>query len=186
MILVFLLLAVLLLLLNAFFVLAEFAAVRLRTTRTRELVKEGAKRAAIVEHVQTRLDEYLSVCQLGITFASIGLGFVGEPIVTELLARTAGLSSALARTGALAAGYIVVSALHVDVGELLPNSVAIRKPEGTALWTALPLRFFHYLFFVPLMVLNGATMGLLRLLGRIAELFQSEFIAERLAKASTH
>ena len=165
MILLYLLLAVLLLLLNDFFVLAEFAAVRLRTTRTRELVKRGEKKASIVEHVQTRLDEYLSVCQLGITFASIGLGFVGEPIVTELLSRTAGLSSAVARTIALVGGYVVVSALHVVVGELLPKSIAIRKPEGSALWTAMPLRFFHYLFFVPLMALNGATMALLRLLG---------------------
>ncbi len=165
MIAVFLLLAVLLLFLNAFFVLAEFAAVRLRTTRTHELVKEGSKKAAIVQQVQTRLDEYLSVCQLGITFASIGLGFVGEPIVTDLLSRTAGLGSAVARTVAIAAGYVLISALHVVVGELLPKSIAIRNPEGSALWSAVPLRFFHYLFFVPLMALNGATMALLRLLG---------------------
>src|SRR6185295_12424437 len=130
MIAVFLLLAVLLLLLNAFFVLAEFAAVRLRGSRTRELVKEGAKRAGLVEQIQSRLDEYLSVCQLGITFASIGLGFVGEPIVTELLERSAGLSSPMARTVALTGGYVLVSALHVVIGELLPKSIAIRKPEG--------------------------------------------------------
>ncbi|HVE41607.1 MAG TPA: CNNM domain-containing protein [Planctomycetota bacterium] len=166
MILVYLLLAVLLLCLNAFFVLAEFAAVRLRGSRTRELVKEGEQKATVVEHIQEHLDEYLSVCQLGITFASIGLGFVGEPIVSEFLSRSAGLSSPAATTIALAIGYILVSFLHVVVGELLPKSVALRQPEPAALWTARPLRVFRMLFYLPLVVLNGATQALLRLLGQ--------------------
>jgi CBS domain containing-hemolysin-like protein len=146
MILVYLLLAALLLCLNAFFVLAEFAAVRLRGSRTRELVKEGELKAAVVEHIQEHLDEYLSVCQLGITFASIGLGFVGEPIVSKFLSRSAGLSSPADTTIALAIGYVLVSFLHVVVGEFLPKSVAIRKPESSALWTARPLRLFRALF----------------------------------------
>lgn len=162
---IYLLLAVLLLALNAFFVLAEFAAVRLRGSRTRQLVKEGERKARLVEQIQTHLDEYLSVCQLGITFASIGLGFVGEPIVSEFLARTTGMSSPAATTVALAAGYILVSFLHVVLGELLPKSVAIRKSESSALWTAAPLRAFHALFYLPLLVLNGTTLILLRLLG---------------------
>ncbi|HEY6071967.1 MAG TPA: CNNM domain-containing protein, partial [Anaerolineales bacterium] len=79
MIALYVLLAILLLCLNAFFVLAEFAAVRLRRSRSRSLAEAGTRQGRLVEHVQTHLDEYLSVCQLGITFASIGLGFVGEP-----------------------------------------------------------------------------------------------------------
>src|SRR6476659_9800591 len=129
MILVYILLAVLLLALNAFFVLAEFAAVRLRGSRTRQLVKEGEQKATVIEQIQEHLDEYLSVCQLGITFASIGLGFVGEPIVSEFLSRSAGLSSPAATTIALAIGYVLVSFLHVVLGELLPKSVALRQPE---------------------------------------------------------
>src|SRR3954469_10635483 len=101
MITVYLLLGLLLLALNAFFVLAEFAAVRLRASRTRELVEEGANRATLVEHVQTHLDEYLSVCQLGISCAPSGVGFVGEPIVSEFLRRSAGLGSAAATTAAI-------------------------------------------------------------------------------------
>src|SRR5262245_29021633 len=150
MILLYILLAVLLLSLNAFFVLAEFAAVRLRGSRTKLLVKEGEQKATVVEHIQQHLDEYLSVCQLGITFASIGLGFVGEPIVSEFLSRRTGLDSRAATTIALAIGYILVSFLHVVLGELLPKSVAIRQPEPAALWTARPLRFFRILFYLPL------------------------------------
>lgn len=165
MIAVYALLAVLLLALNAFFVLAEFAAVRLRRSRSRSLAETGGRKGRLVEHVQTHLDEYLSVCQLGITFASIGLGFVGEPIVTEFVRRSSGLGTAAAGSIAIAGGYLLISVLHVVLGELLPKSVAIRKAEGAALWTAPPLAFFRFVFYVPLMILNGATMVLLRLIG---------------------
>lgn len=81
----YLLIALLLLLLNAFFVLAEFAAVKTRASRVEELARAGDSRARLMRHIQTHLDEYLSVCQVGITLASIGLGFVGEPAFARLL-----------------------------------------------------------------------------------------------------
>ena len=83
---IYLLLTVLLLLLNAFFVLAEFAAVKARPTQMEALAAKGDLRAKMMQHIQTKLDQYLSVCQVGITLASIGLGFVGEPGFAEIIA----------------------------------------------------------------------------------------------------
>jgi len=177
---IYLFLAVLLLLLNAFFVLAEFAAVKTRTSRVRQLAAEGIARAKVVEHVQAHLDEYLSVCQVGITFASIGLGFVGEPAFATLLKKALGLHTAAAHTVAVSAAYVLVSALHIVLGELLPKSLAIRKPEGSALLTAGPLRFFHRLFWVPLVVLNGTTIGILKLFGVSRRVEESEHSEEEL------
>jgi CBS domain containing-hemolysin-like protein len=165
MIAIFLLLAVFLLALNAFFVLAEFAAVKMRPSRTEELSQAGNPKARIVKHVQAHLDEYLSVCQVGITFASIGLGFVGEPAFADLLMRVWGVGTPTAHTVAITVGYILVSSLHIVFGELLPKSLAIREPERSALLTAGPLRFFHRLFWVPLVLLNGATLMILKLFG---------------------
>lgn len=174
------LIAVLLLLLNAFFVLAEFAAVRLRRSRSRSLAEAGGRQGRLVEHVQTHLDEYLSVCQLGITFASVGLGFVGEPIVTEFVRHASGLGTAAAGTIAIGAGYLLISVLHVVLGELLPKSIAIRKAEGAALWTAPLLAFFRIVFYVPLSLLNGATMALLRLFGIPRNVHESTHSEEEL------
>jgi CBS domain containing-hemolysin-like protein/mannitol/fructose-specific phosphotransferase system IIA component (Ntr-type) len=163
---VLILVAVLLLLLNGFFVLAEFAAVKVRPSRIEELVGQGNVKARMVRHVQQRLDEYLSVCQVGITFASIGLGFTGEPVFAELL------GPALERVGlehrsheaAIGLSYVLVSFLHILLGELVPKSIAIRKPEGSALVTAIPLRIFYFIFYVPLVLLNGTANLILRLL----------------------
>jgi len=162
---VYLLLAVLLLLLNAFFVLAEFAAVKMRPTRVEQLVDEGNARAKLVQHVQVRLDEYLSVCQVGITFASIGLGFVGEPAFARLIVAATGLDTPAAHKIAVTVSYLLVSFLHILLGELVPKSLAIRRAEGAALWTALPLKVFRVLFYVPLVLLNGSANLILRLVG---------------------
>ncbi len=177
---VLLLVAHLLLALNAFFVLAEFASVKMRPSRTEELVAQGVGRAAVVKHVQSHLDEYLSVCQVGITFTSIGLGFVGEPAFAELIRRMLDVGTAAAHTIAVTAGYLVVSSLHIVLGELVPKSIALRKPEGAALATALPLRFFHGLFWVPLVILNGATIGILRLFGMSRGVEEPEHSEEEL------
>jgi CBS domain containing-hemolysin-like protein len=158
-----LLLAVLLVLFNAFFVLAEFAAVKTRPTQVEALVQRGEPRAAALRHIVAHLDEYLSVCQVGITFASIGLGFVGEPAFARLLLPVLG-SSAAAHSVAITLAYILVSVLHIVLGELVPKSFAIRTGEETALRIARPLRFFHRIFYVPLIVLNGMANGVLRLL----------------------
>jgi len=155
---------VVMLLLNAFFVLAEFAMVKLRPTQVEALVQQGNPRALLVAHIQAHLDEYLSVCQLGITLASIGLGFVGEPAFAVLLEPILG-SWAWAHGAAIALAYLLVSFLHILFGELVPKSLAIRVPESSALGIARPLALTRFLLWVPLMVLNGAANAVLRLIG---------------------
>jgi CBS domain containing-hemolysin-like protein len=163
--LIYLLIAVLLLALNAFFVLAEFAAVKIRPSRIETLIGEGHPRGKLLQHIHQHLDEYLSVCQVGITFASIGLGFVGEESVAGLLIAVTGWSSVTAHTVATAAAYVLVSFLHILLGELVPKSLAIRRGESSALRTAVPLKIFHAIFFVPLVILNGSANFILKLVG---------------------
>lgn len=172
----YILLAFLFLLLNGFFVLAEFAMVKVRPTRIEALADAGDVRAKLVQRIQARLDEYLSVCQVGITFASIGLGFLAEPAVVVLLeplAVKAGIPALASDLGldpdkvihwtAFGLAYALVTYLHVLVGELLPKSVAIRAAEKSALFTAAPLAFFRLLFFPPLWILNKSAACLLAL-----------------------
>ena len=162
---IFLLAAALLIFLNAFFVLAEFAAVKIRPSRVEELIAQGNARARIVRHIQERLDEYLSVCQVGITLASIGLGFVGEAAFAELVMLATGASSGAAHAAAITIAYILVSALHIVLGEQVPKMLALQRPEGSSLFIARPMKFFRTVFFAPLILLNGATSGVLRLFG---------------------
>jgi CBS domain containing-hemolysin-like protein len=166
---VLLLVSLLLLLLNAFFVLAEFASVKVRPTRVEELVDRGDPRARMLQHVQHHLDEYLSVCQVGITFASIGLGFVGKPAFQRLvqppLEWLGWASPAVTGAVAVSLAYLLVSFLHILVGELVPKSIAIRRAEASGLWMALPLRVCHFLFFVPFWILNSSANLILRLIG---------------------
>jgi CBS domain containing-hemolysin-like protein/mannitol/fructose-specific phosphotransferase system IIA component (Ntr-type) len=159
----------LLLLLNAFFVLAEFAAVRIRGSRIEELVDQGRRRARLVQHIHANLDEYLSVCQVGITVASIALGFVGESAAAQELAPALVWlgpgSLAVAHIVAATVAVLVVSFVHILIGEQVPKLIAIRQTDRWALWTALPLRWSHRLFFVPLWLLNTCSHDILRLLG---------------------
>lgn len=174
MIAVYLLVAFFLLALNALFVLAEFASVKLRTSKTRELLARGERRARLVQHVQAHIDEYLSVCQLGITFSSVGLGFVGEPAFARLVGDVLGVRSAAAHGIAITAGYILLSGLHIVIGELVPKSLALRHPERSALFAAPLLRVSRSIFYVPLVVLNGVTNLLLRLFRVSATVRESE------------
>ncbi|MFA6567073.1 MAG: CNNM domain-containing protein [Victivallales bacterium] len=158
---IYLLLTVILLLLNAFFVLAEFAAVKARPTHMEALAAKGDHRAKMMQHIQTKLDQYLSVCQVGITLASIGLGFVGEPgfakIIAYLMLKSGfgdGTANATVHGLAISISYVLISYLHIVFGELIPKNFSIRRTEQAALNTALPLKFFHFLFFIPLWVLN--------------------------------
>jgi CBS domain containing-hemolysin-like protein/mannitol/fructose-specific phosphotransferase system IIA component (Ntr-type) len=162
----------LLLLLNAFFVLAEFAAVKVRPTRVEELVDNGDHRAKVLQHIQQHLDEYLSVCQVGITFASIGLGFAGKPAFEQIVAGPlqwlgVGSPTVIDATAVIVA-YIVVSFLHILLGELVPKSIAIRRPDRSGLWIAVPLRLAHFIFYVPLWILNSSANSILRLCGMAA------------------
>lgn len=176
----YLLLAALLLFLNAFFVLAEFAAVKMRPSRVQALVDQGNARARIVQHVQARVDEYLSVCQVGITFASIGLGFVGEPAIAQMIVALTGASSTAAHRIAVGVAYLLVSFLHILVGELIPKSLAIRRTEHAALLTALPLKVFRWIFYPPLVILNGAANAALALFGLPRTVREPEHTEEEL------
>jgi CBS domain containing-hemolysin-like protein len=168
----FLAIAIALLLLNGFFVLAEFAAVKMRPSRVQELIEAGERRALSVKVIQDRLDEYLSVCQVGITFASIGLGFVAEPAIVRLIEPVllwTGLFPAASSVQwftahgiAFTISYMLVSFLHILLGELIPKSLALRLTERACLLTAKPLRTFRWLFAIPLWFLNGSATALLR------------------------
>jgi CBS domain containing-hemolysin-like protein len=164
-ILIYLFLAVILLGLNAFFVLAEFAAIKMRGSRVQQLVSEGRAGAKLVQHIQANLDEYLAVCQVGITFASIGLGATAEPAFASLVERLTGATSRVAHGFATAFAVILASSLHVVVGEQVPKMLAIHRPESAALWIARPLQIFRGLLWLPLKVLSAATRVCLRPLG---------------------
>ena len=161
---IYLTLAGVLILLNAFFVLAEFAIIKLRPSRVEELAGEGNLRAKMLQHIQSHMDEYLSVCQVGITVASVALGFVGEPGFAHLFIYLTGASSAVGHTAAVTAALVLSSALHVVIGEQVPKMFALRRPEA-ALWIAHPMEFWRWVFLVPIVLLTTATKGILRLLG---------------------
>ncbi|MCS7310565.1 MAG: hemolysin family protein [Armatimonadota bacterium] len=162
------LLIVALLLLNAFFVVAEFALVRVRATRLEELVQRQDWRARIAKYAQERIDAYLNTVQVGITLASIGLGWVAEPWAAKQLQP---LLSALGITSprtihltAFLVGYLTITFLHVVLGEMVPKSIAIRRTEPAALWTAPVLNLFHRLLFPLTWLMTGCASLVLRLL----------------------
>lgn len=152
-----------LLALNAFFVLAEFSIVKVRPSRVTQLAGDGDERAALVGKIQAHLDEYLSVCQVGITLASIALGMVGEKTTELLMGESGGSTTRYAV--AIGASYLLISGSHILLGELVPKSIAIRIADRSALWSARALMFFHLLFFPALWVLTGLANGVIRLTG---------------------
>jgi CBS domain containing-hemolysin-like protein len=162
-------LAILLVALNGFFVAAEFGLVKLRQTRIRTIAKTHGVRGRMLAKVHTQLDAYLSACQLGITLASLGLGWVGEPAFARLLEpvfSVAGVTSQkLIHAVSFFFAFFLISFLHIVVGELAPKSMAIRYPERVGLWTATPLYSFYWLMYPIIWVLNASANGVLRLAG---------------------
>jgi len=155
--------------LNAFFVAAEFSFVKVRKTRLELRAAAGDKRAVSALFGVRHLDEYLSVCQLGITLSSLGLGWVGESAVSSLLSPVFDLlgitNPALITTLSVAIGFTIITMLHVIFGELAPKTVAIRKAESVALLLARPMRLTYIISRPPVMVMNGISLSLLRLAG---------------------
>jgi CBS domain containing-hemolysin-like protein len=154
--------------LNAFFVAAEFSLVKVRQTRLAQLASEGNKRAAYAQKVTRQLDAYLSACQLGITLASLGLGWVGEPAVAhfvEPVLVSLNLPQSLATPISLAIAFGFITFLHIIFGELAPKSLAIQRAETTSLWTAAPLMFFYKLSYPLIWLLNGTANFFIRRLG---------------------
>jgi CBS domain containing-hemolysin-like protein len=162
------LLIVALLLLNAFFVLAEFALVRVRSTRLEELIQQQNWSARIAKQAQQHIDAYLNTVQVGITLASIGLGWVAEPWAAKQLQPVLALlgitSPRSVHVTAFLIGYLTITFLHVVLGEMVPKSVAIRRTEPAALWTAPPLNLFHRLLFPLTWLMTGCASLVLRLL----------------------
>lgn len=163
-----------LVLLNGFFVAAEFAIVKARSTRIAQLTTSQGKMA---QKVIRNMDAYLSATQLGITLASLGLGAVGEPTIATLINpvfQYLGVPEVLLHPIALAISFSIMSYLHIVVGEMAPKSLAIRKAETTTLWTARPLHLFYVLFKPFIVVLNGSANWILQRLGiGLAEEHQS-------------
>lgn len=162
--------ALLLVLLNGFFVAAEFAIVRLRATKVEALATENGWRGHILRTVHNQMDAYLSACQLGITLASLGLGWVGEPAFAELLTPLLGAlgieSAKLVHGIAFFTAFSIISYLHIVVGELAPKSWAIRKPELLSLWTAAPLYLFYWAMYPAIFLLNASANAILRIAGQ--------------------
>jgi CBS domain containing-hemolysin-like protein len=161
-------LIVLLLAANGFFVAAEFALVKAKASRLDLLAEQGSASARLNTHIRDHLESYLAACQLGITMASLGLGWVGEPTVAAILEppfHAMGLSEEVLHTTAFVVGFVIFSSLHIIVGEQVPKTLAIRKPEPVALWVAYPLHVFYRLTSPLNWALNGATAWILRIFG---------------------
>jgi CBS domain containing-hemolysin-like protein len=151
---------------NGVFVSAEFALVRSRRSRIEQLAAEGARGASRVLEQLDRIDEYLSACQLGITMASIGIGFLGEPAVAELIEPAfGGLSHGVAVAISVGIAYTLVTTLHVTVGEQAPKLFAISRPESSARFLAAPLRWFRRVSAPFTVALTWLSNSLARLVG---------------------
>lgn len=154
--------------LNGFFVAAEFAMVKVRGTRIDTLAQGGNARAKFASHLTNNLDAYLSACQLGITLSSLALGWIGEPALAAALEpafRFFGLGENLVHPFAFAIGFIIITMLHIVLGELAPKSLAIRKAESVTLWTAAPMVWFYRIMRPFILLLNGMANRLLRWIG---------------------
>jgi len=162
--------ALFLVLLNGFFVAAEFAMVKLRATKVEAIAKQHGWRGHILRKVHNQLDAYLSACQLGITLASLGLGWVGEPAFAHLLEPLLAFigidNEAVIHGIAFFTAFFIISYLHIVVGELAPKSWAIRKPELLSLWTAVPLYLFYWAMYPAIYLLNASANAILRVAGQ--------------------
>ncbi|MEK7254450.1 MAG: hemolysin family protein, partial [Bacteroidota bacterium] len=162
-------LTVFLVLLNGFFVAAEFAIVKVRLSQIQ--VRMGQTfTARLAEGIVSHLDAYLAATQLGITLASLGLGWIGEPIVSKLITNFMGLfnlelDEETTHAIALPIAFAIITILHIVFGELAPKSLAIRHPINTTLAVAAPLKFFHVIFHPFIWMLNGFANFILKLIG---------------------
>ena len=167
-----LVLVVVFLAMNAFFVIAEFAMVRVRPSQIEMAVEAGKPGAVAAQRVTGNVNAYLSACQLGITLASLALGWLGEPAFSALirpLLEPIGMPEGAISAIAIVIGYILMTTLHVVAGELIPKSFAIFATEAWALRTARPLVWFYRLTFPVMWLFNTITNGVVRLSGHDPE-----------------
>jgi CBS domain containing-hemolysin-like protein len=154
--------------LTAFFVASEFAVVKIRTSRVDQLVAEGNKKAILAKKVVTDLDYYLSACQLGITVTALGLGALGKPTVERLLYPVfdyLNVSASISSVASYAIAFILVTFLHVVVGEMAPKTLAIQFSEKLTLLLSPPLYWFGKIMYPFIWALNGASRVILRAFG---------------------
>lgn len=156
--------------LNGFFVAAEFALVKVRASQIEIKAKTGSRVAKIAKHMTQHLDGYLAATQLGITLASLGLGWVGEEVMTKIVSNFFNLinidmSSSVATNIGHVLAFAIITVLHIVFGELAPKSLAIQRPIGTTMGIALPLHFFYLLFRPFIWLLNGFANFILKLMG---------------------
>jgi CBS domain containing-hemolysin-like protein len=161
--------AIFLVLINGFFVAAEFALVKVRPSRLDEQVAQNRTFATTARWLTRRMDASLSACQLGITMASLGLGWIGEPAIAHLLRPlliAVGIVSEIWIHGiAFAVAFTAITAAHLVFGEQAPKIFALRRPERVLLWFALPMKFFYFLSYPFMIALNAATSFLLKKIG---------------------
>lgn len=156
---------------NGFFVAAEFALVKVRATRVEQLVQEGNRLARIVQGQTSHLDSYIAATQLGITLASLALGWIGEPSLSHLIEPLFGwvgnvsTAEGLANTLAIAISFVLITGFHIVLGELVPKSIALQRAEGVSFFVAAPLLVFARVFHPFIALMNGVGNSIVRLLG---------------------
>ena len=153
---------------NGFFVAAEFALVSVRRSRVAELVSERRANATALQRATDRLDAYLAATQFGITLSSLALGWIGEPALAHLIEPALtwlpmSLGTALAHTVSVVVAFLIITSLHIVLGELAPKSLALQRSERTALAVVRPLGLFLLVFRPAILLLNGLGNGVLRL-----------------------
>lgn len=169
-----------LVLLNAFFVASEFAIVKVRSTQLDSLIEENDPRAVVAKEIASHLDAYLSACQLGVTLASLGLGWVGEPFLARIVApvfNLAGIhSQPIVSTVAFVLAFSIITFAHITFGEQAPKILAIRRTLPAALRLARPLRLFYTAFRPAIWFLNVATNAILERLFRLKRTAEPESV----------
>ncbi len=174
-----LLIALFLLAANAFYVAAEFALVKSRGFRVKAMIERGELGARLVRDIMSNVEPYLACCQLGITMASLGLGWVGEPVVSALLGpllAPLGLPQSVLHFTSFITGFLVFSSLHIVLGEQVPKTLAIRQPEPVSRWIAYPLHISYRVFYPLNWLLNGASRAILSAFG-VQESAQHEVLS---------
>ena len=164
--------------LNGFFVAAEFALVKIRGSQLEAMVEEGRRGAALARHLASNLEAYLSASQLGITLASLALGWVGEPWMAQLIQPVFALVGIHSEHGVRVVSFVIafslITTFHIVLGEQAPKILAIRKPLPMTLWVARPLHLFYVVFKPAIWFLNSASNSLLRHVFRIEPVSESE------------
>jgi magnesium and cobalt exporter, CNNM family len=167
-----------LVLLNGFFVAAEFALVKIRASQIDTLAAEGDRRATFAKQIKDNLNAYLSACQVGITAASLGLGWLGEPFLARMLQpffAFAGIESpAVIKSVSFALAFSVITFLHIVLGEQAPKILAIRKAMSSTLFVSTPLRLFYTVFKPAIWLFNAASNWILRRLLRVEPIAEGE------------